>query len=190
VSIRTSRPHHPSRCSPGRARRVTAWSGRSLRRSNRHVPRISTATHGLPGLVRIASIQRHRPWCVSLCIAQSFGAVRRRTRNNVGPVTTVPSRFVGPMRKRAAGAFRKSHVPRPPRPRMRSAPQALDSHPLRSTCPSLRASRFVPGCGRRSQAPSVIPRSSIASGPVSDVQSGRWMEGLNLEAVTPLSVPG
>jgi hypothetical protein len=35
-------------------------------------------------------------------------------------------------------------------------------------CSTRRASRFVPGCGRRSQAPSVIPRSTKPNGPVAD----------------------
>jgi hypothetical protein len=112
------------------------------------------SNHGRPGLVspgvgRIASIERHRPWCVSLCVAQSFIAVRRWSGNNVGPVTTVPSRLVGPMRKSAEGAFRKGHDPRTTRPRMRSAPQALGSHPPRPACSSISGSRLVPGCGRR-----------------------------------------
>jgi hypothetical protein len=84
------------------------------------------------------------PWCFSLCVAQSFSAVRRWSSNNVGPVTTVPPRFAFPMRKRAAGAFRKGHLPshQSPTDAVGAAGDRLASptlHVPADTWPSLRA---------------------------------------------------
>jgi hypothetical protein len=96
-----------SRC----VRRVMARLRRSFRRSNHHVPRTAIAPYVSHGLDGNAPIQRHRPWCGSLRVVrrrQAPDQEYRETRNNV------PSRVVGLMRKRAAGAFRKGHVPRPP----------------------------------------------------------------------------
>jgi hypothetical protein len=108
-------------------------------------------------------------WRVVLQRRQPLGQQYRGTRNNV------PSRIAFPMRKSAAGAFRKGRVPPPHPPWMRSAPQALDSHPPRSMCSTRRADRLVPGCGRRSQAPSVIPRLARPNGPASHVVVA-WVE--------------
>jgi hypothetical protein len=118
-------------------------------RTSVHESRSSIATLGSPGLDRIASIQRPMPWCVPLRGAQSFSAVRRWSSNNVGPVSMShpESRSRCGSAPKAPSAKATSH--RTNRQRMRSAPQALDSHPPRPTCRSARAPRLVPGCGRR-----------------------------------------
>jgi hypothetical protein len=129
---------------------------------------------GSPGLDRNASIQRHRPWCVSLRISQSFGAVRRRTRNIVGPVTTVPSRIAFPMRKRAAGAFRKGHGPRchPPQDAVGAAGARLASPPfpvLIDSCLSTRAGMRTAPCRRRPS--SLDPRYRVDPQPTAKRRS-------------------
>jgi hypothetical protein len=99
------------------------------------------------------------PWCFSLRVAQSFGAVRRRTRNNVGPVTTVPSRIAFPMRKSAAGAFRKSHVPS-----HHSPTDAVGAAGVRLASPTLHvliASCFSIGAGMRTALAGAVCHPSV-----------------------------
>ena len=135
-------------------------------------PRPSTLDRpgfGLPGLDRNASIQRHRPWCVSLCVAQSFSAVRRWSSNNVGPVTMSHPESRSLCGKRAAGAFRKSHVPRPP-------PRGCGRRRRRSTriphAPRAHRFVFLDSCrdadgARRRRPSSPDPRDRLDQRPTS-----------------------
>jgi hypothetical protein len=148
VSMRTSRPH------PRQVRRATAW----LRRSTRHLPRSSTATPVSPGLDRIASIQRHRPWCFSLRVAQSFSAVRRWSSNNVGPATMPHPDSWSPCGRAPQAPSAKATAPDPHpqgcgRRRRRSTRIAPVPRPHRPV--SLATSRDADGAP---QAPPVIPR--------------------------------
>jgi hypothetical protein len=129
----------------------------------------------------------------------------RGTRDNV------PPRIAFPMRKRAVGAFRKSHVPRTTRPRMRSAPQALDSHPPRSTLPTASYPSPRPGMRmalagavrhpsthdtdwsrdprRRRVGPTTATRHRAHESPVPVFRSSRYAEGCDGLEAEPFHPP-
>ena len=115
---------------------------------------------------------------------QALEQKQRGTRNNV------PPRFVFPMRKRAEGAFRKGHLPshQSPTDAVGAAGARLASP--RSTCSTRRASRFVPGCGRRPAG--AVRHPSVIDSEWTRVRCAiRSVDGrLGLEAVTPLSALG
>jgi hypothetical protein len=128
-----------------------------------------------PGFGRIASIQRHRPWCVSLCVAQSFIAVRRWSSNNVGPVTMSHPDSRSPCGRAPKAPSAKATVHRAKSHGCGRRRRRSTRIPHVPRCSTLRASRFLPGCGRRSPAPSVIPRSTQPSGPAPHGVAG-WIQ--------------
>jgi hypothetical protein len=135
---------------------VTLVTGRPTRssrydsRKSGPTPRRRRVSRHQTNVANSRSFATVRDRGVSRCVAccRSNG-VSRWARNNVGPVTMShpESRSRCGSAPKAPSAKATSH--RTNRQRMRSAPQALDSHPPRPTCRSARAPRLVPGCGRR-----------------------------------------
>jgi hypothetical protein len=101
--------------------------------------------------------------CVSHC--RSNG-VSRWASNIMGPVTKSHPESRSPCGSapQAPSAKATSHGPTPRGCGRRR--RRLTRIPHVPRCRSPRVDRFVPGCGRRPLAPSVIPRSTRSSGPV------------------------
>jgi hypothetical protein len=143
----TERSTRPCRGSASATRDDATHSLESIRLTKVVANSLTTSWPTPPDDRHVLTLVRNGqgPWCFSLRVAQSFGVVRRRTRNIVGPVTTVPPRIAFPMRKSAEGAFRKGHGPSRQSSWMRSEPQALDSHPPRATLPTTSSPSPRPG---------------------------------------------
>jgi hypothetical protein len=144
---------------PRGARRSTAWSRRSLRRSNRHVPRGSIA----PVSGHLDSVATRRSSVtdggVSRCVSHNPSAPSGAGAEITGTRNNVPSRFAFPMRKRAAGAFRKGHGPSHHSPL--DAVGAAGARLASPTFHVLIASCFSIGAGMRTALAGAVRHPSV-----------------------------